>query len=355
MTINTISQSGTARGSTSQELAISADSHVLEPRDLWTTRLPASLRERVPELPIRREDKPGATDPADRLGVMQTDTVSMEVLYPTFGLTQFAFEDQALQEACFRVYNDWLVEYCGATPGRLVGIPCISTYDINQAVKELERCAAMGLKGALVWHVPHPDLPFTSNHYDPLWAAASAMRIPINLHILTGFSYSREQGSRTGIEIYRGSVGWKLIDAINTMFDFIFHGVLQRFPDLQVVLAENEMGWVPWVLQQWDYYARRFGERNPLPGGMLPSEYFNRQVHFTFFNDGVGARSFGWGWGVDNCMWSNDFPHGNTTWPNSRQIIARDLAHLPDDVRAKLLRENVARLYGLTIPTAIDA
>jgi predicted TIM-barrel fold metal-dependent hydrolase len=353
VTTSTVFQTGAASVSANQELIISADSHVLEPRDLWTSRLPSGLRDRVPELPMRREDKPGATDPADRLGVMQTDTVSMEMLYPTYALTQFAIEDAELQEACFRVYNDWLVEYCAATPGRLVGIPCISAYNIDQAVKELERCKGLGLKGALVWHVPHPDLPFTSDHYDPLWEVASALAMPVNLHILTGFSYARDQGARKGIEIYRGSVGFKLIDAVNTMFDFIFHGVLHRFPDLQVVLAENEMGWVPWVLQQWDYYARRFGERNPLPGGMLPSEYFNRQVHFTFFNDGVGARQFTWGWGVDNCMWSNDFPHGNTTWPNSRQIIARDLANLPEDVRAKLLRENVTKLYGLTIPDPI--
>src|SRR5689334_15907937 len=90
------------------ELLISSDSHVLEPRDLWSTRLPAHLRGRAPTLPKRGEDKPGATDPADRLGVMKQDRVSAEVLFPTFGLTMYAIEDAELQEACFRVYNDWL-------------------------------------------------------------------------------------------------------------------------------------------------------------------------------------------------------------------------------------------------------
>ena len=211
------------------------------------------------------------------------------------------------------------------------------------------------LKGALVWHVPHPDLPFTSSHYDRLWDAAGELRMPINLHILTGFSYARNQGAQTGVELFRGSVGWKLIDAINTMFDFIFHGILHRFPKLQIVLAENEIGWVPWVLQQWDYYALRFADRTPLPSGIQPSESFAKQVYCTFFNDAFGARSFQWGWGVDNCMWSNDFPHGNTTWPNSREIIARDLSMLPDTVRSKLLWENVTRLYGLTLPPPIEA
>ena len=91
---------------------------------------------------------------------------------------------------------------------------------------------------------------------------------------------------------------------------------------------------------------RRFGSRNPLLGSLLPSEYFRRQISVTLFNDPVGARSFSWGWGLDNAMWSNglSFPHGNSTWPHSRDIIARDVAHLPDHARARLLRENVARL-----------
>jgi predicted TIM-barrel fold metal-dependent hydrolase len=120
------------------------------------------------------------------------------------------------------------------------------------------------------------------------------------------------------------------------------------------VIAEAEIGWMPWVFQQWDYYVRRFGSRNPLPGSLLPSEYFQRQMYVTFFNDPVGARSFNWGWGLDKAMWSNDFPHGNSTWPHSREIVARDLAHLPDHARAKLLRENVARLYRFPMPNPIQ-
>jgi predicted TIM-barrel fold metal-dependent hydrolase len=334
---------------------ISADSHVLEPRDLWATRLPADLRATVPALPERKGDHPGGTDPRDRLGVMQRDTVSMEVLYPTYGLTQFGLEDAALQEACFRVYNDWLAEYCAGTPGRLVGVPAISTYDVDHGIAELARCAGLGLKGALIWHVPHPDLPFTSDHYDRLWAAAQDMAMPVNLHILTGFSYSRKRGAMSGVELFRGSVGHKLNDAVNALFDFIFYGILERYPKLQLVLVENEIGWIRWVLQQWDYYVQRFARANPLPLSLLPSEYFGRQVYATFFNDPVGSEDFQHGWGIDNCLWSNDFPHGNSTWPHSREIVARDLGMLPAEARAKLLRDNVAQLYRLTIPAPIEA
>ena len=352
MTTSTVLDPATHSAVGSSEVIVSADSHVIEPDDLWATRLPEGLRDRAPRASRLRSDHPGGTDPKDRLGVMQRDTVSGEMIFPTHGLTQYAIEDAELQEACFRVYNDWIVEYCAGTPGRLWAIPSISTYNVEHAVKELERTAKLGMKGAELWYVPHPDLPYSSDHYERLWAAAQEMGAPITLHILSGFSYNRTM-VRTGTEQYRGSVGIKLSDAINTLFDFIFYGALERYPRLKLVLAEAEIGWLPWLLQQWDYYVLRFKDRNPLPLSLLPSEYFQRQVYATFFNDAVGARNLSW-WGQDNCMWSNDFPHGNSTWPHSREVIARDVAHLPADARAKLLRETVARIYGFPVPAPIE-
>lgn len=340
--------------STTPEYLISSDSHVIEPLDLWATRLPAKFRDRAPVLPTRREDKPGGTDPADRLGVMQHDEVSMEVLFPTFALLQYGIEDPELQEACFRVYNDWIAEYCAGTPGRLVGIPCISTYDVDRAIAELARCKELGLKGAQVWHVPPVGLEYTTDHYERFWSAAEEMDMPINLHILTGFSYTKVARPK-GVEHYRGSVELKLNDAIHILFEFIFYGILERHPKMKLVLVEFEIGWIPWLLQQWDYYARRFGEINPVPVTGTPSDVFARQIFASFINDNVGTAMIGTGWGVDNCMWSNDFPHGNTSWPHSREVIGRDLAHLSGEVREKLLWRNVAELYGLELAAPIDA
>lgn len=334
------------------EYLISSDSHVIEPRDLWATRLPKDLRDLAPSLPTRREDKPGATDPKDRLAVMKEDTVSMEVLFPTYALLQYGIEDRSLQEACFRVYNDWIAEYCDATRGRLVGIPCISTYDIDHAIKELERCKLLGLKGAQTWHIPPAGIEYTTDHYERLWAAAAEMDMPINLHILTGFSYTKNARPK-GVEHYRGSVELKLNDAIRILFDFIFYGVLDRHPKMKLVLVEFEIGWLPWLLQQWDYYANRFHEVNPVPIKHKPSEYFNQQIFASFINDSVGTTMIKSGWGVDNCMWSNDFPHGNTSWPNSREVIARDLNGISGDIRKKLLYKNVADLYQLELAPPI--
>jgi predicted TIM-barrel fold metal-dependent hydrolase len=346
---------------TGSDVLISADSHVSEMGDLWASRLPTQFRDDAPRFPDTRagrgsgrfEGKTGGWDPNERIKEMAQDGVSAEVLYPTLGLRLFGLDGPALQEACFRVYNDWIIEYCSAAPDRLVGVGCVSVYDVDHAVAELERCKRNGLRGALIWQAPHADIPFTSNHYERFWAAAQDLEMPISLHILTGHNYSKgglgPTGSRAGVEHYRGSVNLKAFDAVTALFDMIFYGVLDRYPRLRVVFVENEVGWIPFFLQQWDYYFRRKGERTPPPITMPPSEYFYRQVYATFFDDAAGGHNFDW-WGLDNCMWSNDYPHHNSTWPNSRQVIARDLGHLRAEDRAKLVCGNAAGLYGLKVP-----
>jgi uncharacterized protein len=177
------------------------------------------------------------------------------------------------------------------------------------------------------------------------------LEMPISLHILTGHNYSKNRRPPS-TESYRDSVNTKLLEAANGLFDFVFYGILDRYPRLKLVTVENEMGWIPFVLQQWDYYFRRFRKDNPPLIEEEPSAYFKRQVYATFFNDAAGAHNLDWV-DVDNYMWSNDFPHPNSTWPNSRKVIERDLGHLPADKRAKLVRENVARLYNLKVPTPV--
>jgi hypothetical protein len=100
-------------------------------------------------------------------------------------------------------------------------------------------------------------------------------------------------------------------------------------------------------------FKRHGAKREGLAIKKLPSEYFYKQIYTTFFNDAVGGHILSW-WGTDNCMWSNDFPHGNSTWPHSRQVVSRDLGDLPAPLRAKLVRENVAQLYNIPVPSPIQ-
>jgi predicted TIM-barrel fold metal-dependent hydrolase len=340
-----------AASQTAKEILISSDSHIMEPPDLWESRFPNALKERAPKFPPRSAagQKPGGYDPSARLEEMQVDGVTAEVLYPTLGLRLFAMEDAEAQEAAFRIANDWLIDYCRVSPGRLVGIPMISLYNLDRAIKELQRCKQAGLVGALVWQVPPPQLSFATGYYDPFWEAAQDLGMPVNLHILTGFNYSRRLEERKGIEVYRTSVNTKLADTANSLFDLVFSGVLDRFPRLRIVLVENEVGWIPFFLHEWDKYYTRHSPRHPISITKLPSEYVNKQVYATFFSDPTGGRLLDW-WGADTCMWSSDYPHPASTWPHSREVIARELGHLPEDVLAKVLRHNVIRLYDLKVP-----
>ena len=231
---------------------------------------------------------------------MEADGLSAEVLYPTLGFDLFGLDDAGLQEACFRAYNDWLIDYCSVNTDRLIGIPAIPVYNIDNGVKELERCRKAGLKGCIIWQAPHPDLPFRSSHYDKFWSACEELDAPVSLHILTGHSYNKDK-NRQGVERYRGSVNLKLMDIANGLFEIIHYGILERHPKLKVVSVENESGWMPWIFQQWDYYYNRFKKQNPPPITRNPSSFVKDQVFACFFNDHVCGENLNF-WGQDNIM-----------------------------------------------------
>lgn len=347
------------------QLLISADSHVVEDPQFWVQNLPADLAEHLPQFRARvstavhsatalNAQRPGGWDPTERVKEMAEDSVSAEILYPSLGLRLFSVEHAAAQEAAFASYNDWLIEYCQSAPERLYGIACISCYNIDNAVKELERAKKAGMIGALIWQVPHDDMPFTSEHHEKLWAAAAALNMPVHLHILTGFDYNAKgfDARGNGIEAYRGSVNLKLGSATNAMFDLIFSGVLDRHPALKFVFVESEIGWIPFMLQQWDFYFNRFRNDRVVPIDEAPSTYFNRQMYATFFNDPVGGTLLS-SWGTDNCMWSTDYPHANSSWPHSRELAETNLGHLSQETITKLVTGNVAKLYDLELPEAL--
>jgi predicted TIM-barrel fold metal-dependent hydrolase len=337
----------------SDELLLSADSHVIEDPQLWKKRLPASFRDRAPVWPELKvggqfQARPGGHDPTARLSEMAQDGVSGEVLYPSFCLDLYGLTDVALQEACFRVYNDWIIEYCSAAPDRLFGIGNLACFNMPNAVKELERCKQSGLRGAMIWQAPPADFPFHGDHYDPLWAAAQEMEMPISMHILTGepYPFPRQPPVRIAHLYLPHAVNDKILYASNALCGLIAGGALERFPRLKFVLVENEVSWLPFVLSQYDKYWSRGNLQSQMK--MTPGQYFERQIYATFFNDPPSKMLVGH-WGTKNLMWSNDYPHPNSTWPDSRKIIARDLGHLPPSVKKRLLSANVQELYGLPL------
>ena len=226
------------------------------------------FKDRAPDFGGQRpNDTPGgAQDKNKRVSEMAADGVSAEVLYPTHGLKCLSLDDHELEAACCRVYNDWLIDYCSAAPDRLIGIAMLSMYDIDGAVKELERCRKAGMRGSVIWQVPPPELPFSSPHYDKFWATSQDLDMPVNLHILSGHGYSRSRSfglgdTATGLTAEHNSVNMKLFQSVDSLYELIYSGVLERFPKLKIVLVENELGWIPFVLEQWDYYFKRHGAK----------------------------------------------------------------------------------------------
>ncbi len=325
---------------------ISTDAHVMEPDELWL-ELPKRLQENLPKVPFRNSP-PGATDPHLRLADQETDGVEAEILFPNYGMALFGIDDIETQQESFKLYNDWISNFCKTDSRRLYGAPCISVYDIDVAIREMHRGHDMGLKGAMLWQVPDPRLPFTSDHYEPLWAACAEAKQPVICHILTGHSYTKGGVRAVGMERIRNAVNKKQDDSANTLFDFIFSGAFDRHPDLKLLLAESEIGWLPFLLQQWDYYFERFRNTDPLPIKRKPSEIFAEHVYGTFLEDYAGTRAFPW-WGDKNCMWSNDYPHFNMTFPHSREVVEHHLAGLDEEKRRRLTRDNAIHLFGLDL------
>lgn len=347
---------------------ISADSHVIESATLWSERLPAAFADRAPQFPSKGKSfqgHPGGWDPHARLGEMAQDGVSAEVLFPSLALRLFALKDAELQRACFRVYNDWLAEYCSIAPDRLVGVALLSAFGIDAAVAEARRCRELGMRGAMLWQAPPEGLEFNSAHYNPLWATLADLEMPLSLHILSGFDWSRRthedlpEEDRNDRDIvrggygYRGMTNYKLLSVTNALHDLIFSGALERHPGMKLSLVESEIGWIPFFLERWDKYYRR-PKRAVDTLKAMPSEIFARQVFATFIDDDYGTRQLSW-WGADNCMWSSDFPHVASSWPDSRDVISRCLAGVAPAVQERLGWMNCAELYGLDTSALLPA
>jgi predicted TIM-barrel fold metal-dependent hydrolase len=364
---------------------ISSDSHVFEPADLWTTRIDKAFRHRAPrvvsdglydqwvvedgkkvgsiglvsqagrrfEAPETitfggsyREVRPGGWDPHEHIKDMAVDGVDGGVLYPSNGLFFFRIPDSALLSAIFRVYNDWLAEFCRAYPQQLKGIAMVNVDEPQEGVRELERAAKLGLAGAMIAVSPLPDRPYSLPMYEPFWAAAQDLNMPISLHTATqrpgpGVP-TLDNASQTATQ--RASIDHWVRTALA---DMIYAGVFERYPKLRVAAVEFELSWVPYFLRMLDYvYIERQQQATyRFKDQLRPSDFFHRQVSLSFQEDDLGIQLRHL-IGVDQLMWGSDYPHAESTWPKSREILARILQGVPEEEQAKIAGGNAARLYG---------
>ena len=374
---------------------VSADSHMMEPANLWQERLDRRFRDRAPKvIENPRSDgprylfmaegavpfaiaggfaagrsgkeltefmnegyeaaRPSGWDPVERIKDQELDGVDAEILYPTLGMSIFTMGDAELQRACFTAYNGWLAEFCSHDPRRLYGVGLVSLEDVSTAVEDVERIAKQGMRGAMIWGAPPEDRPYSDRSYDPFWRAASELGLPVSLHIIAsrgklslkgGEASAEKWGTAVNPGVWYMGVIHEIQQSITTL---IFGGVLERFPKLQIVSAENDAGWFPHYLYRMDHAFEKFSAMLPEAMTLRPSEYVRRQVSATFQDDPV-APSTHEIFGSDNYMWASDFPHTDSTFPESRAWIEKNFAGVPEDVKRKIVYENAVRLYRMNL------
>jgi predicted TIM-barrel fold metal-dependent hydrolase len=362
---------------------ISADGHVLEPGDIFTSRVPSKFKgdvirvESLPEgdayvggeLPqpmpfgwmcaagrdpaqmeqwIRWDDvQPGAYDGKARIGEMEADGIDAEVLFP--GPVHRAIpsvRDPELHHAMVVAYNDWMSEFCAHAPDRLGGVMMIPNRGIDGALRELDRVIDRpGFVGPLLSCYPNGTLTMDAAD-EPLWAAVEATGKPLIIHV--GLIQSAERSiAPKGAKVLPGT--GHFYDAPVRMLEFIFNGVLDRHPDLHIVFAEVDCGWIPYFEAQADDNFLRHARSSLRDANlkMLPSEYMHRHYSATFITDPVAIETRH-RIGIERMMWSNDYPHITSDWPTSWKTINASFASVPVDERQQILADNARRIFGFT-------
>ncbi|MBK8960589.1 MAG: amidohydrolase [Proteobacteria bacterium] len=380
---------------------IDVDTHVTESADLWTSRVPARMRDAVPRLakdkrgrhmwflngkPIAKlglsatagagdmkeppdhydDMHPGAFDAQARLAYMDEMGIWAMVMYPNvggFGSQVFLqLGDPELMRTCVEVYNDWQTEWASADSRRLLPITSTPFWDVDAAVKEVRRCASMGHRGILFTGEPQSfGLPVIGDRYwNPLWETAVELDLPLSFHIGSGNMEAGVQKQK--IEAYgrmaaftEVSVAFFMRNGVQ-MADLLMSGVLARYPGIKFVSVESGIGWIPFLLEALDYQflGNRVSEERP-DLDMLPSQYFARNIYGCYWFEQVAPRRLIDKVGVDNILFETDFPHPTSLYgADVHARIASGLGECDADTRRKILWSNAQKLYKVEEPGAAD-
>ena len=360
-------------------LMISADTHANEPADLWTTRIEAKYRDRVPHVRIdEKGDRwsvvEGCRPTKIRIAAMvgqdqerngagatiqgraadhKRDGIDAEIIFPNKGLAMWATPDPELAMAQCRVWNDWAWEFYGPHNDTMSPMAALATGDLPGTLAEIERTAKMGFRGLTL-----PCKPIFGSHdvddpnynlpmYDPMWALIEEVHLPITFHISTGRDPRASKGMGGAVINY---VSHSLTPTVEPMANLCASGVLERFPKIQFALIECGIGWVPWALEAMDeaYRKHHFWVRPKLQG--LPSDYFKQHGAAAFQEDPIGLALVEQCGLENNILWANDYPHHEGTWPHSAEAIERTMGGISDSTRAKALGLNANRMFNFNLP-----
>ena len=393
-------------------MIISVDDHLVEPPHLWQTWLPNKLKEKGPRVERRRlgemlwvggskmyeyeldvpdapwcdiwfyedlvypnkrhvaavgfareemtmspitydEMRPGCYEPKARVEDMISNHVEASLSFPTMprfcGQTFAEAEDRELALACVKAYNDFMVEeWCGDSNGALLPLIIIPLWDADLAAAEVRRNAERGCRAVCFSEIP-PNLGLPSIHtgyWDTFFQACQDTETVVCMHI--GSSSKMPAASPDAPPAVAASLSFN--NAIASLSDFLFSGVLVRFPTLTLAYSEGQIGWLPYILERvddvWREHRAWGGVADIVPEP--PSTYYYRQVFGCFFRDKHGLNSLN-EVGVDNITFETDYPHTDTTWPNTKEVAEEMMGHLPQDIVWKIVRGNAARMLGIKI------
>ena len=382
---------------------VDVDTHLTEPHDLWTSRAPASLKDRVPQVKmidgvrswvidgdvmIGKNASPSSTidtqgrkllgldffgtqiedvhpssySTKERVELMDACGIASQIVYPNilgFGGQASAKVDPELRLATVQIYNDAMAEIQEESGQRLFPMALLPWWDVKQAVKETERCRAMGLRGININSDPHtvrgddgeliPDLG--CEHWYPLWEVCQDGNIPINFHIgasETAIDWMGQQGWPSLTYDLRSGISGAMIFFNNgkVVSNLIYSGLLDRFEGLKFVSVESGIGWVPVLMQALDYQLAEIAEARGF--NKKPSEYFASNFYACFwFEQGKDAADMCRKVGIDNVLFETDFPHPTSLYPFDD--IESRLGDLNYEERAKVLSLNAAKLYNIAV------
>jgi uncharacterized protein len=377
---------------------IDVDTHLTEPPDVWTARVPKAMHDKVPHIeriegndvwmaagerlgapgyysmagwdgvmplsiPPTFDDIPREMyDSAARVGFLDREGIQAQILYPNvggFGNGYFLrLGDRELVSTCVSAYNDFLTDWCSVAPDRLIAVTALPFWDVEFSIAELQRCVANGHRAVNFCNQPqdYGQPPLASTHWDPLWAAIQEAGVPVSFHV---------GGGSMGTQfVDTAGMGWMtnfakvssliFMDNMRCIADLIFGGVCHRFPDIKFVSVESGVGWLPSAMETFDWQWQNGGVRDEHPDyELLPSQIFERQIFGCFWFERQSAldaiERF-----PDNILFESDFPHPTCQHPGPRTPAKRPreyatelLSGLPEATIDKVLHRNAATLYKI--------
>ncbi len=375
---------------------VDADQHIVEPPDMWTSRMSKKYTDVVPHVvdfpegghawnfgggewvrPVGLLSGAGRSpkdfnwhqsyddmfascyDPKERVRDMDIDGVDAAVLFPSIAMALSGCQDDGFYLDCFRTYNDAMWDWCQeGDPTRLYPAAIMPTLGTEIAMAELERVSRMGYKGFMFNSWPSGG-PHPSDADDPFWALCQETDTVVCLHG-PGAGRAKNEvadamaGARKDSNVIRRTPQERVTDSratalgvVPAVADFVFSGILERFPRLKLAMTETGAGWQLFFMEQLDrtYTHQRWAWSSDLQ--LLPSEYLKRQTKATIQLDAFAVR-YRHLLGVDNMMWATDFPHVTADWPNSRELIHLLFRDVAEDERDRILSGNATDFYGMS-------